>query len=219
MNQNEVLYNCIHCNKIFKTFSNKRRHELHRCKQNNSPKTEKLSMELISIKKEKKMLYKQIEKLIDKAGDTTINHNNNNSKHINIKLNSYGSENLSHITDSFKTELIHGPYGMISKMIEQVHFNPDFPENKNIAITNKKENRIKIFSGAKWIYKDKTDTINDLLDGKYFILDTHYENVCDKINGKTKSIYEQFRQFFDEKDDELHEQLKKECELTLLNNR
>ena len=206
---------CIHCDKMFKTLPSKRRHELHYCKQNTTKDT---STELESIKKEQKLIYKQIEKLINKAGSTTT-INNNNSKHINIKLNSYGSENLSHITDSFKTELIHGPYGMISKMIEQVHFNPDFPENKNIAITNKKENRIKIFSGAKWIYKDKTDTINDLLDGKYFILDTHYENVCDKINGKTKSIYEQFRQFFDEKDDELHEQLKKECELTLLNNR
>ena len=50
-------------------------------------------------------------------------------------------------------------------------------------------------------------------------MDTHYENICDKINGKTKSIYEQFRQFFDEKDSELFEKLKKECELTLLNNR
>jgi len=216
--KSESLFYCDHCNKTFKTFSNKRRHELHRCKQNKSPKTEKIYSELVSIKKEKKRLYKQIEKLIDKAGDTTIT-NNNNSKNINIKLNGYGKEDLSYITDSFKTQLLHGPYGMIQKMIEQVHFNPEFPENKNIALTNKKENRIKIFSGAKWIYKDKSDTINDLLDGKYFILDTHYENVCDKITGRTKSIYEQFRQFFDEKDDELHEKLKKECELTLLNNR
>jgi len=221
MNTNNILLNCIHCNKIFKTLPSKRRHELHFCKTNKSPKTEKIYSELISIKKEKKRLYKQIEKLIDKAGDTNItnNNNNNNSKNINIKLNGYGKEDLSYITDAFKTQLLHGPYGMIPKMIEQVHFNPEFPENKNIALTNKKENRIKIFSGDKWIYKDKSDTINDLLDGKYFILDTHYENVCDKITDRTKSIYEQFRQFFDEKDDELHDKLKKECELTLLNNR
>ena len=218
MNTKNPVFSCIHCNKTFKTLPSKRRHELHFCKTNKSPKTEKIYSELISIKKEKKRLYKQIEKLIDKAGDTTIT-NNNNSKNINIKLNGYGKEDLSYITDAFKTQLLHGPYGMIPKMIEQVHFNPEFPENKNIALTNKKENRIKIFSGDKWIYKDKSDTINDLLDGKYFILDTHYENVCDKITDRTKSIYEQFRQFFDEKDDELHDKLKKECELTLLNNR
>ena len=210
------FFNCSHCEKIFKSLPSKRRHELHYCKQNIPIKNEELYSELLSIKEEKNRLYKQIEKLIDKAGDTNIT---NNSKNINIKLNSYGNENLSHITDDFKTKLLHGPYGMIPMMIEHVHFNPKFPENKNIALTNKKENHIKIFSGSKWIYKDKNDTINDLLDGKYFILDTHYENICDKINGKTKSIYEQFRQFFDEKDSELFEKLKKECELTLLNNR
>ena len=76
-----------------------------------------------------------------------------------------------------------------------------------------------IFSGSKWVYKDKNDTINDLLDGKYFILDTHYEEVCDNMKMENKSIYEKFRSFFDEQDKTLRDQLKKECELTLLNNR
>ena len=126
---------------------------------------------------------------------------------------------MSHITDYLKDELIKIPYGMIPKMIEQVHFNPNCPENKNIALTNKNDNKIKVFSGSKWVYKNKNDTIDDLVDGKYFILDTHYENVCDKITSRNKTIYEQFRTFFDEKDKEIHDKMKKECELVLLNNR
>ena len=51
---------------------------------------------------------------------------------------------------------------MIPKMIEAVHFNEQKPENKNIAFTNKKDNRIKVYSNDKWIYKDKDDIINDL---------------------------------------------------------
>jgi hypothetical protein len=111
---------------------------------------------------------------------------------------------------------------MIPKMIEAVHFNENKPENKNITYPNKKENKIKIFSKDKWNYKDKDDVINDLIDGKYFILDTHYENICsygDKLNNGNKNIYERFRNLFDEKDKELHSQLKKECEFVLLNNR
>ena len=62
---------------------------------------------------------------------------------------------------------------MIPKMIEHIHFNDNVPENKNISLPNKKENIIKIFSGDKWVFKNKNEVINDLVDGKYFILDTH----------------------------------------------
>ena len=41
-----------------------------------------------------------------------------------------------------------------------------------------RDNKIKIFSGDK-VYKNKDETINDLVDGKYFILDKHYQQ---KIN-------------------------------------
>ena len=58
-------------------------------------------------RKEKKILYKQINALIKKAGNVT---NTNN-----LNLNSYGKEDLSHITDKFKTTLLKIPYNMIPK--------------------------------------------------------------------------------------------------------
>ena len=40
------------------------------------------------------------------------------------------------------------PYGMIPKLIEEVHFNDQKPENKNIVLRlNKNDNKIKIFTG------------------------------------------------------------------------
>ena len=54
------------------------------------------------MEKEKEMMRDQISLLIDKVGDiTNITQNNN------IVLNCYGNENLSHITDNFKTELLN----------------------------------------------------------------------------------------------------------------
>ena len=215
-------FNCDYCDKIFSSFAHKRRHELHRCKENTSI-TNTLMKELKNEKNEKRQLYKQIEKLIDKAGNTTNIQNNTQ----NIKLNSYGKEDLSHITDNFKTNLLKIPHGMIPKMIEAVHFNDNKPENKNIQFTNKRDNKIKVFSNDKWVHKSKDETIHDLMDGKYFILDTHYSKVIehntpDGDNSKTLNIldfYEKFRQLFDERDNKLLEDQRKECELVLLNNR
>ena len=165
----------------------------------------------------------QINKLIKKVGTTNITNNNINNTQ-NIQLNSYGNEDMSHITDSMKSQLLKLPYGMIPKMIEAVHFNKNKPENKNIAFPNKKENKIKIYRNNKWIYRDKDEIINDLMDGKYFILDCHYEEICNNmvdnnISEYNKSGYEKFKKIFDKNDKELHEQLKKECEFVLLNNR
>ena len=94
---------------------------------------------------ERKLIYNHIDNLLQRVGNTTINQTNN------IQINSYGNEDLSHITDSLKTQLINIPFGMIPKLIEYVHFSSDKPENKNIVLANKNDNKIKIFSQGKWV--------------------------------------------------------------------
>jgi len=222
MNQNEPQMNqqkkymCDFCDESFNTPPSKRRHEIHRCKHRYDDMSyKKLFLEEKKLhESEKKEFKKQIEILLNKVGDTTINNNTQN-----IQLNSYGKEDLDHITDTMKTKLLKIPYGMIPKMIEAVHFNNDKPENKNIAFTNKKENKIKVYSKDKWIYKDKDDIIYDLIDGKYFILDNHYDSVFENLSMTSKTTYEKFRTFFDKNDKILHDQIKKDCEFVLLNNR
>jgi hypothetical protein len=211
----EDKFYCEFCFELFTTFANKRRHELHRCKQNNSIIKSKIN----TLEKDKKELQKTIHKLIDKAGNTTINNiKSTQNNQQNIKLNNYGSEDLSHITDFFKTNLLSLPHGMIPKMIEAVHFNNDKPENKNILLPNKNDNKMKVFSGDKWVYKDKNETINDLMDGKYFIMDTHYETICETTDKKF-TLFKRFQALFDERNKMIVETQKKECELLLLNNR
>ena len=217
--QNQTVYVCNFCDKEFTRKSSLMRHIEHRCGAKNKNLNYKELFDDLKeqLQKEKQESKKQIELLLTKVGNTTTHINNTQ----NIQLNSYGNEDLSHITNNLKNQLLAVPYTMIPKMIEAVHFNENKPENKNIVLTNKKDNKIKIFSNNKWIYKDKESTINDLVDGKYFILDTHYESI-DKnkeLNGEHKINYEKFRTFFDEKDKKLHDDLKRECEIVLLNNR
>jgi hypothetical protein len=231
------IYKCDFCPKTFTNHSNKRRHEMYRCKENpefldkiindknnrikNLQKDketlekdkETLEKDKEKLESEKKELYRQVSTLLDKVGDTNIQNN--------IILNSYGKEDLSHITDALKTELLSIPYGAIPKMIEAIHFNDEKPENKNIVIPNKKENLVKIFEGDKWIYKNKNDTITDLVDSKYNIIDEHYFEMdnAEKVNPQIKTSFTKFRKFYEDGDEEMVADLKKQCELVLLNNR
>lgn len=202
---------CKYCGKVFKTQPNKRRHELHRCRHKDAIEERKTLNYEKEIKELKKNHMKTIEMLLSKVGTTNIITTNNS-----ININSYGKEDLSHITETFKTNMLNAPYSMIPKMIEHVHFNENKPENQNIQLPNKKENKIKIFSNNRWIYKKKDDIINDLIDGKYFIMDTHYETICNKLKN---SKYEHFRTKFDNKDKEVLDLIKEESELVILNNR
>lgn len=236
MNQNEPamnqkMFKCRFCESIFNTRASCRRHEIHRCKENpdfvdkiidaknskikNLQKDkEALLQDKEKLEREKKELYKQVSKLLDKVGDTTNIQNN-------LIMNNYGKEDLSHITDSLKTNLLNMPYCAIPKMIEAIHFNDEKPENKNIVLPNKKDNLVKVFQGDKWVYKNKSETITDLVDSKYTIIDDHYEDLDsrEQVNPQVKTTFTKFRKFYEDGDAEMVEKLKRECELVLLNNR
>jgi len=229
MNQNEPTnlhkgvkkYPCDYCDESFNTIPSKRRHELHRCKENTNVSNSIITKQDNQIKKlekamekQKKEMMKQIEILLTKVGNTTINNTQTN----NIQLNNYGSEDLSHISYSDKTQMLKIPYIMIQRMIEKIHFNDLKPENKNLMIVNKKDKYIKIYENGKWIYKDKKTTLEDLIDGKYFILDEHFNEITsDELSEIQKSRYEGFQTKYDSKDNGLHKELLEKTELTLLN--
>ena len=207
----ENKYVCDCCFNSFKTHASMRRHELHFCKDRLSK--EDMAKEIRKLNKEKDKLYKQIDEWIQKVGDTTNNVQNN------IILNNYGSENINHLTDAIKSAFLSIPYGAIPKMIKSVHFNDEVPENKNIKLPNKNDSLVKIYKNNEWIYKDRNETINDLIGNKYYILDEHYDKVEGELPITIKSRFSSFKENVDDKDKEILKNLKKECNLVLLNNR
>ena len=132
---------CPHCNKGFKYKTHLYRHQKHYCKILKEEKIENEKLKLIIEKqndehqKEKQKLYDYIDKLIEKAGDTYNIEQQNNQ----INLNNFGNEDVSHLTDKFMNRILSIPYVGVQKLIEKVHFNKKKPENKNIALTNKKK--------------------------------------------------------------------------------
>ena len=132
------IYVCHHSDKNFKSKSHLKRHQAHNCKQNKASDSYKnMCDKLKAEKKEKEELYKQIEELLEENGkiiehtpllhttNNTVNNITNNTINNNITnnivLNSYGQEDLTHITDSILTQLIKGPGMMISNLAKLIH--------------------------------------------------------------------------------------------------
>ena len=116
----------------------------------------------------------------------------------------------------FKIAALKIPYGMIPKMIEEVHFSEKCPANKNILLPNKKQPFVKIYSKDKWIYKDKKTTIKELIDRNYFRLNNFYEHNNALLDENQNKRYHDFCK---EKDStkSLDEDITKDIEIVLMN--
>ena len=213
---------CDYCKRVFTTIPHKRRHELHSCKNNKDnllKQIKKMEKEKKEWTNEKQELYKKIDELISKVGNNNTNNNIQTQNNNNIIINNYGNEDISHLTNKIKDALIKIPYGAIPKLIESVHFNDEIPKNKNIIFPNKNENLLKIYHGDKWVYKNKNEMITDLIDSKYMIMDSHYDDTKNSISNKVKKSYEKFQKYYDEGDEHITKHLKTQCGLILLNHR
>ena len=218
--QNEKIYLCSFCDKSFSSKAHMRRHEMHRCKFNTNFKDKYNKSE-----KEKKKLYKYIESMLEENGktinNTTMNtHNtiNNNQTINNIVLNSYGHEDLTHITDQVLENLIKGPGTMITELTKMIHFNENKPQNMNVYIPNKRDKHVKTFIGCEWVLEDKRHRILDILDKSYNLLDSHYENNERKFTNFNKKNYKIIQLGLDNNNKKIVRDQYNKLELEILNN-
>ena len=221
-NSNKTNIMCEFCSKTYSKKSHLTRH-LKTCKAKKSivdvdykKLYEDMKSEKIKSEENKSQiiseLTKQLERVIDKVGNTHITQNN-------IILTCYGKENLEHITDNYKIDLLKLPYSMIPRLIKDVHFNSEYPENNNIYIPNKKEPYVKVFSNNKWIYKDKNSTISELIDKNYHRLDEFYQlKGKNKLREDQQNRYLEFQTKKETNNDELIKDVKKNIEIILINN-
>ena len=207
-NDEENIYECEFCSKTFSKNSNMHRH-MKTCKEKNKLFTRRDVAEAkaeVAADKDKVIneLKRQIEVLLSKVGNTT--HNNT----FNISINAYGNENLGYLTNNIINKLVqNGPYKSIPRLIKHIHFNPAHKENHNVKIPNRKEKYAKIYNGESWELRDKKETIEDLSDKAYNIIEDHYE-------GGNKHVDKFIEEYND--DDVLTKRIHNDTEITILNN-
>ena len=202
MSTNEFKYRCDFCHLTFKTKPNKRRHELHYCKENNTIMTSKIKQ----LEKEKKNLEKEIGKLIDKVGNVT--HNTNNI----IVVNNYGKENTDYLSVEKIKKLLNRPYDSVQELIKMLHFDSDHPENHNVKITNKKEPYALVWNDSIWELRKKKSVVKDLVDKGYMMIDTTFSNTTEKNNK-----YIKFQDNFEDDCSNIKDKIEKETEIVIIN--
>ena len=114
---------------------------------------------------------------------------------------------MQYITSNIINKLIeYGPYKSIPRLLKHIHFNPKHKENQNIKIPNRKEKYAKIYNGDKWELRDKKETIEDLSDRAYNILEDHYDG------------NKHMDKFISDCDENALKKIHTETELMILNN-
>ena len=108
-----------------------------------------------------------------KSNTTQVHHGHGdiNNYHIHLNLTKYGTEAYPDDTKAL-TDAIRSVNKAIPSLVKLRHFDPRRPENNNIKIPNKKQNKIQIYDGQRWITEDKRMTIEDKLQDFTNFMDT-----------------------------------------------
>ena len=228
---------CDYCQHVYSTKYNLNKHQKNcKIKQDFIVKEELFQLLKLEINKNNKDLEKQnlflklqINKLqkelnINKTTNitnhnyTSISNTNCNNKTINILA--YEKTDLSHLTDKDFENIMKKCYKSVPTLIEKTHFNPLKPENKNIYISNIKQNFIMKYNGDKWILGNQDETLNDLYENSSNILEDKLENWETNKFKYDKIAVEKFYKFLDNKDkDNIKNGIKDEIKLILYNNK
>jgi len=169
-NKNVINYlNCQYCNKSFSRKDSLSRH--------------------IKICKHKHDIV---------ISDNYNTQNNTINNTFNILICNYGSEDRSLLTRDFLIKLLNSPYSAPTKMIEVLHFNKNYPQNMNIRLSNKDNDKSQLIENGKWITYEKTSIINRIIDDNLYYLDIFYEEELEKGSIERIPKYEDFSKLYHE---------------------
>jgi hypothetical protein len=218
-----LSYICDFCDKTFTRKTGLNKHK--KCCKIKKLNENKMDLKYKKLEKSYEELKDQVEDLLINLSkstrhttnntnntNNTHNDNSNNTVHNTININNYGSENLEYLNKDYLTNLLNTAFTAIPKLIEKIHFNPKHPENHNIKITNKKQPYVKVRKNDKWELKDKKETLENLVDDKYNILEDHYVEKTEEINVMDNFI-DKYQSNYD-----LQKELQKKTEIVILNN-
>jgi len=206
---------CSFCNKWFSKKSNLNRHiNLNRCKNkiNHDIDKKQLKQENELLKLENVKLKENMQNELDnfkkqimdvmikkcKIHPKTlqkINNQMNNCNITNINIVQLGNENIMEtLSKKEKLKILSHCYGSFDKLIECVHFNPKYPQFKNIAITNLKDDYAYKYDEQqnKFIACKKEELLEDLLDNRVIDLEEILDENVEHINNVKVSKLKDF---------------------------
>lgn len=211
---------CPNCKKSFVTRQSKYKHIKHNCSVLKTTEQTVLEQNKLLIENNEK-LVSQVEKLINKVLvlenkpqskiKNIINGNVDNSNKIII--NNYGSENTSYITDKSLRKMLNNPKSAIVRLIKEIYFNGNHPENHTVKKSNIHDKFIHVIIDDKWVLKNSIETIKDIVDNSNQQFELYKEDNDKNFNPDLIKKYN----IHDKQWTDNHGQLCKETELVIIN--
>jgi hypothetical protein len=116
-----------------------------------------------------------LEILNEKPSTQIINQTQNIiNNHLTININSYGNEDLTHLTHDFLSQCLLNPTKGITSLINTIHYSEDKPSNRNIRYKSSKHNTFEKYMDTQWIECDASNTLDELIKQGYRVLNSHY---------------------------------------------
>lgn len=164
-----------------------------------------------------KLKYKlEIAELKEKIANTTKVTNNYKTINNIITINAFGEEKIDYITDEKKIKYCKESYDSFKKYLNDVHFNPDHPENHNIKLQNKKENICLIMENNKWNHIPKDKLYGLMKMAAHSALTDTYNEYKSKFDPRRKDRFEEFVKKYDEEDKKLNKKIDKDIDILFL---
>ena len=183
-------YKCENCGKEYKSAVGKCKHKK-KCLVNpviiEKKTISKLETELDKEVSKRKELEKQVEQLIlektqlQEAHARVINNDHSNTNNITtigrdqniIIVNNFGEENIEYLLkdENFIKKCIESPINSIHKYLDNVHFNKEHPENRNIKMTNLLGPYMDYIKEGKWNKIEKNILIPKIIDKSIDVVD------------------------------------------------
>jgi len=203
---------CEYCKKNFSSIRNLERHMKNICRHKHNI----MLKEIRDLKEKVKKLEQDKNTIINQ----TNNNNNNNTFNIFI-VNNYEDTSLEKLTDKTYNKILSETeevYQIIPRLIKEIHFNPDIPENHNIVLSNRNKNNrhLQVYRNKHWEIEKKDTEIDNLISDK----ENNLSDWVAEKGGKYPAAQEKFTEYLDQKyDEDVSKLVKDEVELVLYNNK
>jgi hypothetical protein len=165
----KAIHTCDFCSHSFKTRQGKHKH-LKICKGvvDEESLIMKLQAQLQQIQQQLKSTT-----VVGNQNNGTIINNINNITNIDNTIRSFGHENM----DAIPPDFVRSCWMNLEfrPLFENLHYDPNFPENNNIRLKSAKRQQLEIFKDDKWKITPFKTGLNEILLRLHNVFDAYYK--------------------------------------------